>query len=125
MTAKRLFGWHAALFPTGRSGLQRLTVGAWRNEATGPMQVISGPYGRETVHFEAPGHERLEGEMARFLSWFNAPAPTDPVLRSAVAHLWFVTIHPFDVSVTRSTTTEGCVDQGKLAAWTQMRVYPC
>lgn len=60
------------------------------------MQVISGPYGRETVHFEAPGHERLEGEMARFLSWFNAPAPTDPVLRSAVAHLWFVTIHPFD-----------------------------
>ena len=96
LTAERLFGWHAALFPTGRSGLQRLTVGAWRNEANGPMQVISGPYGRETVHFEAPGHERMEGEMARFLSWFNAAAPTDPVLRSAVAHLWFVTIHPFD-----------------------------
>jgi Fic family protein len=65
------------------------------------MQVISGPYGRETVHFEAPGHERMEGEMARFLSWFNAPAPTDPVLRSAVAHLWFV-------SVTRGTSPHRC-----------------
>jgi Fic family protein len=96
LTAERLFGWHAALLPTGRSGLQRLTVGAWRNEASGPMQLISGPYGRETVHFEAPGHERLEGEMARFLDWFNTPAPTDPVLRSALAHFWFVTIHPFD-----------------------------
>lgn len=96
LTAERLFGWHAALFPTGRSGRQRITVGAWRNEASGPMQVISGPYGRETVHFEAPGHERLEGEMSRFLDWFNAPASTDPVLRSALAHFWFVTLHPFD-----------------------------
>lgn len=96
LTAERLFGWHAALFPTGRSGRQRITVGAWRNEASGPTQVISGPYGRETVHFEAPGHERLEGEMARFLDGFNAPSTTDPVLRSALAHFWFVTLHPFD-----------------------------
>jgi Fic family protein len=96
LTAERLFGWHAALFPTGRSGRLRITVGAWRNEASGPMQVISGPYGRETVHFEAPGHERLEGEMARFLDRFDAPSTTDPVLRSALAHFWFVTLHPFD-----------------------------
>jgi Fic family protein len=96
LTAERLFGWHAALFPTGRSGMHRITVGGWRTEASGPMQVISGPYGRETVHFEAPGHERLEGEMAKFIEWFNAPAQIDPVIRSALAHFWFVTIHPFD-----------------------------
>ncbi len=96
LTAERLFGWHAALFPTGRSGRQRITVGAWRKDANGPMQVISGPYGRETVHFEAPGHERLEGEMTRFLEWFNTPSSTDPVVRSALAHFWFVTLHPFE-----------------------------
>ena len=96
MTAERLFGWHASLFPTGRSGIQRITVGSWRNEASGPMQVVSGPYGRETVHFEAPGHARLETEMMRFLEWFNSPVRTDPVIRSALAHFWFVTIHPFD-----------------------------
>jgi len=96
MTAERLFSWHAALFPTGRSGLQRITVGGWRTEASGPMQVISGPYGRETVHFEAPEYERLEAEMAKFIAWFNAPPPIDPVIRSALAHFWFVTIHPFD-----------------------------
>ena len=96
LTAERLFGWHAALFPTGRSGRQRITVGAWRKDANGPMQVISGPYGRETIHFEAPGHERLEAEMARFLEWFNTSASTDPVIRSALAHFWFVTLHPFE-----------------------------
>lgn len=97
LTAERLFGWHAALFPTGRSGPQRITAGGWRKDANGPMQVISGPYGgRETVHFEAPAHERLEGEMARFLEWFNTPSPTDPVIRSALAHFWFVTLHPFE-----------------------------
>ncbi|MFZ9856096.1 MAG: Fic family protein [Limisphaerales bacterium] len=96
MTAERLFEWHAGLFPTGRSGIQRITVGSWRNEASGPMQVVSGPYGRETVHFEAPGHARLETEMTRFLEWFNGPVRTDPVIRSALAHFWFVTIHPFD-----------------------------
>ena len=96
LTAERLFGWHAALFPTGRSGMQRITVGGWRTEASGPMQVVSGPYGRETVHFEAPGHERLNAEMTRFIEWFNAPIDIDPVIRSALAHFWFVTIHPFD-----------------------------
>jgi Fic family protein len=96
LTAERLFGWHAALFPTGRSGRQRITVGAWRKDANGPMQVISGPYGRETVHFEAPGHERLEAEMTRFLEWFNTPSSTDPVIQAALAHFWFVTVHPFE-----------------------------
>jgi Fic family protein len=96
LTAERLFGWHAALFPTGRSGRQRITVGTWRKDANGPMQVISGPYGRETVHFEAPGHERVEGEMAQFLEWFNTPSSIDPVVRSALAHFWFVTLHPFE-----------------------------
>ena len=96
LTEERLFGWHAALFPSGRSGMQRITVGGWRTEASGPMQVVSGPYGKETVHYEAPSHDRLNAEMAKFLEWFNAPAEIDPVIRSALAHFWFVTIHPFD-----------------------------
>jgi Fic family protein len=93
---ERLFGWHALLFPTGRSGAQRITVGRWRNDANGPMQVVSGAYGRERVHFEAPAHDRLQGEMTRFLAWINQPPQTDLVLRSALAHFWFVTIHPFE-----------------------------
>ncbi len=96
LTEQRLFGWHAALFPSGRSGIQRITVGGWRRESSGPMQVVSVPYGKETVHYEAPSHDRLNAEMARFLEWFNAPVDTDPVIRSALAHFWFVTIHPFD-----------------------------
>lgn len=96
LTAERLFGWHSALFPTGRSGMQRITTGGWRTGATGPMQVVSGPFGRETVHFEAPHADRLEAEMAAFLEWFNAPSSTDPVLRAGIAHFWFVTIHPFE-----------------------------
>lgn len=95
LTAERLFGWHAALFPTGRSGMSRITVGAWRKPEGGPMQVVSGPIGCERVHYEAPPSERLEGEMARFLEWFETATP-DPVLKAGVAHLWFVTIHPFD-----------------------------
>ena len=95
LTAERLFGWHAALFPTGRSGLNRITVGAWRTDETGPMQVVSGPPGRERVHFQAPAAARIEVEMKRFLEWFPAPA-IDPVLKAGVAHFWFVTIHPFD-----------------------------
>ncbi|MFG1394823.1 Fic family protein [Xanthobacter agilis] len=95
LTEERLFGWHAALFPTGRSGMAKITVGAWRTGQSGPMQVVSGPIGREHVHFEAPGAERLPAEMQAFLAWFNAPSSTDPVLFAAVAHLWFVTIHPF------------------------------
>jgi Fic family protein len=96
LTQERLSGWHAALFPTGRSGMRRITVGGWRTDETGPMQVVSGPIGRETVHYEAPGHERLKKEMARFIKWFNAPPEMDPVIKSALAHFWFVTIHPFD-----------------------------
>lgn len=92
----RLFGWHAALFPTGRSGMQKITAGGWRTDASGPMQVISGAYGREQVHYEAPPHDRLNAEMNRFLAWLNAGPATDPVLTSALAHFWFVTIHPFD-----------------------------
>jgi Fic family protein len=96
VTAERLHGWHAALFPTGRRGMHRITVGAWRTGESGPMQVISGPMGKERVHFQAPDAGRLEGEMERFLEWFNRSSDMDPVLKAAVAHLWFVTIHPFD-----------------------------
>ncbi|MDB6067325.1 MAG: cell filamentation protein Fic [Pedosphaera sp.] len=96
LTQERLFGWHAALFPTGRSGMQRITVGGWRTEASGPMQVVSGPIGRKWVHYEAPAHDRLENEMARFIKWFNASSKTDLVIKAALAHFWFVTIHPFD-----------------------------
>ncbi len=96
LTEERLCGWHAALFPTGRSGMDRITVGAWRKGEHGPMQVVSGPIGKERVHFQAPGAERLSVEMKRFLDWFNRSSGTDPVLKSAVAHFWFVTIHPFD-----------------------------
>ena len=93
---ERLFGWHASLFPTGRSGAHKIKVAAWREDVTGPMQVVSGPMGKERVHYEAPIATRLSGEMGTFLNWFNAPAKTDPMLKAAIAHLWFVTIHPFD-----------------------------
>lgn len=96
LTKKRLFDWHASLFPTGRSGMRKITVGAWRRKEDGPMQVVSGPYGRERVHFEAPEADRLNDETASFLKWFNAPASVDPVLKAALAHFWFVTIHPFE-----------------------------
>lgn len=96
LTQERLFGWHAALFPTGRSGMLRIAVGRWRDEEAGPMQVVSGPFGREKVHFEAPPASRVAGEMAAFLEWFESPDTLDPVLRAALAHLWFVTIHPFE-----------------------------
>jgi Fic family protein len=90
-----LFGWHAALFPTGRSGMSHITVGAWRTAEAGPMQVVSGPIGRERVHYEAPASERMDIEMSRFIDWFETATP-DPVLKAGIAHLWFVTIHPFD-----------------------------
>ncbi|MGC4098037.1 MAG: Fic family protein [Nitrospira sp.] len=96
LTAERLFGWHAALFPTGRSGMHKIVVGAWRNDSKGPMQVVSGPIGNEKVHFEAPAAKRLGAEMIKFLRWANKKDDTDPVLRAGLAHLWFVTIHPFD-----------------------------
>jgi Fic family protein len=96
LTAERLFAWHASLFPTGRSGMTRIRTGAWRDDATGPMQVVSGPLGREHVHFEAPHADRLEAEMRRFLDWFETDSRIDAVLKAGQAHLWFVTIHPFD-----------------------------
>lgn len=96
LTAERLFAWHAALFPTGRSGMTKIRVGAWRDDGTGPMQIVSGPIGKERVHFAAPPASRLEHEMTLLLEWFNRPAETDEVLKAGLSHLWFVTIHPFD-----------------------------
>jgi Fic family protein len=96
LTAERLFAWHGSLFPTGRSGMSRIRTGAWRDDSTGPMQIVSGPMGKERVHFEAPKAERLAGEMASFLDWFEDNHPIDSVLKAGLAHLWFVTMHPFD-----------------------------
>ena len=100
LTKSRLFDWHAALFPTGRSGMHKIIVGGWRSLDTGPMQVVSGPIGKEKVHFEAPSADRLEKEMHAFLKWFNNGKNNgnniDPVIKAGVAHLWFVTIHPFE-----------------------------
>lgn len=97
LTNERLFGWHAALFPTGYSGMSRIRVGHWRNDATGPMQIVSGSIGRETVHFEAPPADRLDVEMTRFLDWVNDHSLTDPsLIRAGLGHVWFVTLHPFD-----------------------------
>ena len=95
-TAERLFGWHAALFPTGYSGRVRIQVGAWRNDAAGPMQVVSGPMGREKVHYQAPPATALPAETAAFLQWFNAAPAGDAIIHAALAHLWLVTLHPFD-----------------------------
>ena len=96
VTEERLFGWHAALFPTGYSGMARIKVAAWRDDATGPMQVISGPMGRQQAHFEAPPADRLPSEMARFLDWLNADSEVPLLLKAGLGHLWFVTLHPFD-----------------------------
>lgn len=96
LTAKRLFDWHAALFPTGRSGMRAIKVGGWREDANGPIQVVSGPMGREKVHYEAPPAARVPEEMEKFLNWFAKPGDTDPLLVAGLAHLWFVTIHPFE-----------------------------
>jgi Fic family protein len=96
LTADRLFGWHAALFPTGRSGMHKITVGGWRTDRDGSMQVISGPIGRERVHYQAPPAKKVAREMDAFLAWFNGDHRDDPVLVAAVAHFWFVTIHPFE-----------------------------
>jgi Fic family protein len=96
LTAERLFDWHASLFPTGRSGMRRITVGAWRPTNIGPMQVVSGPMGRERVHFEAPAADRLKREVSDFLKWFESKNEIDPVLKAGIAHFWFVTIHPFE-----------------------------
>lgn len=96
LISDRLFGWHAALFPTGRSGMTKIKVGDWRTEESGPMQVVSGPLGHERVHYEAPKAALLSGEMKAFIDWFNGTQDADPVIKAAIAHLWFVTIHPFE-----------------------------
>ena len=96
LTRDRLFGWHAGLFPTGYSGLSRIKVGGWRNDASGAMQVVSGPVGRQRVHFEAPPAARLDVECARFIDWANSPSTLPPLIKAGLAHLWFVTVHPFD-----------------------------
>ena len=93
LSDERLFGWHAALFPTGRSGIHKIEVANWR---TGAMQVVSGGMGRETIHFEAPKTELLSTEMKQFIEWFNKEKDVEALLKGAIAHLWFVTIHPFD-----------------------------
>lgn len=96
LTKQRLFDWHSALFPTGRSGMRRISVGAWRTAEVGAMQIVSGPIGREKVHFEAPNADRLDQEMDAFLTWLNGNGEIDPILKAGIAHLWFVTIHPFE-----------------------------
>ena len=96
LTTERLFDWHAALFPTGRSGMYKITVADWRKDTTGPMQVVSGAMGKEKMHFQAPDSGLVDNEMLRFLNWFNSDDSTDLVIKAAIAHLWFVTIHPFE-----------------------------
>ncbi len=96
LTIERLFGWHAAMFPTGYSGLNKIRVGQWRDDAQGPMQVVSGPLHRQKVHNEAPPAYALDAEMTDFLNWFNGDQEEDPAVRAGLAHLWFVTVHPFE-----------------------------
>ncbi len=96
LTGERLFAWHASLFPTGRSGMTKIRVGAWRDDAGGPMEVVSGALGKERVHYVAPPAARLDAEIAAFLDWFDGETDIDPVLKAGLAHLWFVTVHPFD-----------------------------
>lgn len=96
LSKERLFSWHASLFPEGRSGMYNIKAGSWRDDSTGPMQVVSGALGKEKVHYQAPPAETLEKEMQQFIRWFNLNQKEDFVLKAAVAHLWFVTVHPFE-----------------------------
>jgi len=96
LTKDRLFDWHSALFPTGRSGMHKITVGNWREAAKEPMQIVSGPVGREWIHYTAPSAETIEKEMSTFCSWFNEDSLSEPIVKAGIAHLWFVTIHPFE-----------------------------
>jgi Fic family protein len=96
LTKKRLCGWHAAMFPIGRSGMYKIITGNWRDDSTGPMQVVSGAMGKEKVHYQAPEASVLDGEMKAFIKWFNKEEKLDPVLKAGIVHLWFVTLHPFE-----------------------------
>ena len=96
LTKERLFGWHSAMFPSGRSGMYKIIVGNWRDDSTGPMQVVSGPLRKEKVHFQAPDYNKINREIQKFLTWFNSNSNLDPAIQAGIAHLWFVTIHPFE-----------------------------
>ena len=96
LTEERLFAWHAALFPTGHSGMVKIAVAEWRDDSNGPMQVVSGPFGREKIHFQAPPATLLTHQMTDFLTWFNTTSSLDDILKAAMSHLWFISIHPFD-----------------------------
>jgi Fic family protein len=97
LSEERLFGWHSALFPTGRSGMYKIVVGNWRdNDKTDPMQVVSGAMEKEKIHYQAPDSDILSAEMKVLLKWYNTFNDIDPVVKAGIAHLWFVTIHPFD-----------------------------
>jgi Fic family protein len=96
LTRDRLFRWHAALFPIGYSGMSRIIVGGWRDDSAGPMEVVSGPVEKRRVHFRAPPAAQVDGEVARFLAWFEAAGGMNPLIRAGLSHLWLVTIHPFD-----------------------------
>lgn len=122
LTAERLFGWHAALFPTGYSGMTRIRIGAWRDDATGPMQVVSGPVGRQKVHYEAPPAHTLAALTDTFLQWFNASATGDALIKAGLAHLWLVTLHPFDDGNGRISRAVGDMALAR-AEGTQQRFY--
>jgi len=96
LTKERLFSWHASLFPAGQSGMYKIITGNWRDDSTGPMQVVSGALGKEKVHYQAPTANQIENEMRIFFDWFNLEQNVDPVIKAAIAHLWFVTLHPFE-----------------------------
>lgn len=96
LDATKLYGWHASLFPTGYSGMLKILIGSWRDDSTGPMQVVSGPMAREKVHFQAPSATELDQEMSKFIHWYNKDKKLDKVLEAGIAHLWFITVHPFD-----------------------------
>jgi Fic family protein len=119
LTAERLFGWHAALFPTGYSSLTKIRVGQWRDDAQGPMQVVSGPMHRQKVHYEAPAAHSLDAEMADFLLWFNIDRHDDPVIKAGLAHLWFVTIHPFEDGNGRMARAVGDMALARAEAYAQ------
>jgi Fic family protein len=122
LTKERLFGWHAALFPTGRSGMHQITVGNWRPVEAGSMRVVSGPLGKEKIHFEAPMAERLNDEMSAFIQWFNQSESIDPLIMAGLAHFWFITIHPFEDGNGRIARAIG--DMGLARAdGTQYRFY--
>mgnify|MGYP003444829058 CR=1 FL=1 len=122
LDAERLFGWHAALFPTGRSGMRKIIVGDWRDDKEGPMRVVSGAIGKERVHYEAPPAKRMPDEVEKFLAWFSAPGNLDPLLIAGLAHLWFVTIHPFEDGNGRIARTIADMALAR-AEQTQQRFY--